>query len=400
MIRRPPRSTLFPYTTLFRSQRPRLRPLRHPVVSLSDASARRAAGERGVPARQRGAGVVTAELTAGAGGAGGAGGDDTLGGYQRVHERAPAFGGTDGQAYSVATFVDDTADAAGRYGAALLFVCWSSAGDRPVGHLETDYLAWGVGRGGGGGGARHDRRRAAAAQRAGPPGGGRAQPATTADRCQRGSGARGGRGPGSGAEPADARPLPSDRGSEPAAVRRDPQQDRAGPERAGAPRTALRGRGISGARDVRETALGADGAARPAARAGVGARGAVRGGEVEPPERALSGPESPDRGDQREMGHGEAHDPCGVARPAPRRGGRGGRGSGSGLRGGHTGAARAGDVGDRSGAARRVLSRVPPVPRPVSLRQLPSSGRAGVRGARGGRDRKSTRLNSSHPVNS
>ena len=60
-----------------------------------------------------------------------------------MHERAPAFGGTDGQAYSVATFVDDTADAAGRYGAALLFVCWSSAGDRPVGHLETDYLAWG-----------------------------------------------------------------------------------------------------------------------------------------------------------------------------------------------------------------------------------------------------------------
>src|SRR5207247_1489770 len=114
------------------------------------------------------------------------------------------------------------------------------------------------------------------------------------------------------------------------------------------------------------------------------ARGAGRGGEVEPPERALSGPESPDRGDQREMGHGEAHDPCGVARPAPRRGGRGG---GSGLRGGHTGAARGGDVGDRSRAARRVLPRVPPVPRPVSLRQLPSSGRAGVRGARGGRSR-------------
>jgi hypothetical protein len=60
-----------------------------------------------------------------------------------VHERAPAFGGTDGQAYSVAAFVDDTPDPAGRYGAALLFVRWSGAGDRPVGHLETDYLAWG-----------------------------------------------------------------------------------------------------------------------------------------------------------------------------------------------------------------------------------------------------------------
>jgi len=61
-----------------------------------------------------------------------------------VHERAPAFGGSDGQAYSVATFVDDTPDATGRFGAALLFVRWSEAGDRPVGHLETDYLAWGA----------------------------------------------------------------------------------------------------------------------------------------------------------------------------------------------------------------------------------------------------------------
>ncbi|HYK82632.1 MAG TPA: hypothetical protein VEU55_05755 [Gemmatimonadales bacterium] len=69
--------------------------------------------------------------------------DDTLGGYQEAHERAPAFGGKDGQAYSVATFVDDAPDASGRYGAALLFVRWSAAGDRPVGHLETEYLAWG-----------------------------------------------------------------------------------------------------------------------------------------------------------------------------------------------------------------------------------------------------------------
>ena len=66
--------------------------------------------------------------------------DDTLGGYQRVHERAPAFGGSDDQSYSVGTFVDDVPDPQGRYGAALLFVRWSEAGDRPVGHLETDYL--------------------------------------------------------------------------------------------------------------------------------------------------------------------------------------------------------------------------------------------------------------------
>ncbi len=70
--------------------------------------------------------------------------DGTLGGYQRVHERAPAFAGSDGQSYSVGTFVDDAPDARGRYGAALLFVRWSDAGDRPVGHLETDYLCWGA----------------------------------------------------------------------------------------------------------------------------------------------------------------------------------------------------------------------------------------------------------------
>ena len=60
-----------------------------------------------------------------------------------MHERAPAFSGKDGQAYSVATFVDDAPDATGRYGAALLFVRWSETGDRPVGHVETEYLAWG-----------------------------------------------------------------------------------------------------------------------------------------------------------------------------------------------------------------------------------------------------------------
>ena len=59
------------------------------------------------------------------------------------HDRAAAFGGNDGQPYSVAIWVDDEADEQGRYGAALVFVRWSPSGDRPVGHVETDYLAWG-----------------------------------------------------------------------------------------------------------------------------------------------------------------------------------------------------------------------------------------------------------------
>jgi hypothetical protein len=69
--------------------------------------------------------------------------DATLGGYERVHQRPPAFGGADGQAYTVATLVDDDPDAHGRFGAALLFVRWSSGGERAVGHLETEYLAFG-----------------------------------------------------------------------------------------------------------------------------------------------------------------------------------------------------------------------------------------------------------------
>ena len=70
--------------------------------------------------------------------------DTTLGGYQEVHGRPPAFGAADGQAYSVATFADDAADAGGgRYGAALLFVRWGE-GERPIGHLETHYLAFGA----------------------------------------------------------------------------------------------------------------------------------------------------------------------------------------------------------------------------------------------------------------
>ena len=55
----------------------------------------------------------------------------TLGGYMAKHERAAAFGGSDGQAYSVAIYVDDEPDERGRYGAALLFVRWAPGG-RPA----------------------------------------------------------------------------------------------------------------------------------------------------------------------------------------------------------------------------------------------------------------------------
>ncbi|HJR17538.1 MAG TPA: hypothetical protein VJ808_11845 [Gemmatimonadales bacterium] len=67
----------------------------------------------------------------------------TLGGYMQKHDRAAAFSGSDGQAYSVAIYVEDEPDLRGLYAAALLFVRWSPGGDRPLGHLETETLAWG-----------------------------------------------------------------------------------------------------------------------------------------------------------------------------------------------------------------------------------------------------------------
>ena len=59
------------------------------------------------------------------------------------HERASAFGGSDGHAYSVAIWVDEEPGERGRYGAALLFVRWNPAGNAPSGHVESGPLAWG-----------------------------------------------------------------------------------------------------------------------------------------------------------------------------------------------------------------------------------------------------------------
>jgi hypothetical protein len=60
----------------------------------------------------------------------------------RKHDRAAAFGGSDGHAYSVAIYIDEEPSERGLYGAALLFIRWSPAGDRPVGHLESETLVW------------------------------------------------------------------------------------------------------------------------------------------------------------------------------------------------------------------------------------------------------------------
>ena len=67
----------------------------------------------------------------------------TLGGYMAAHDRAAAFGGSDGAAYSVALLVEETPDPRGRFPGALLFIRWNPGGDTPAGHLETDWLVYG-----------------------------------------------------------------------------------------------------------------------------------------------------------------------------------------------------------------------------------------------------------------
>jgi hypothetical protein len=68
----------------------------------------------------------------------------TLGGYMALHDRAPAFTGLDGRAYSVALWVEDEPDERGRHAGALLFVRWSPDGAAPDGHHETDWLVRGA----------------------------------------------------------------------------------------------------------------------------------------------------------------------------------------------------------------------------------------------------------------
>jgi hypothetical protein len=68
------------------------------------------------------------------------GDDDTIGGYQAVHERPAAFEGSDGLSYSVEIDVDDTGDARAPAGAYLVFVRWGKGEPIITGHLETEIL--------------------------------------------------------------------------------------------------------------------------------------------------------------------------------------------------------------------------------------------------------------------
>ncbi len=72
--------------------------------------------------------------------------DATLGGYQEVHERPPAFSGSDGQPYTASVEIESVENLAAPYVAYLVFPRWADTGIGVVGHLETPVLAEGKSR--------------------------------------------------------------------------------------------------------------------------------------------------------------------------------------------------------------------------------------------------------------
>lgn len=71
--------------------------------------------------------------------------DMTLGGYVAKHTRPPAFGGADGQPYTVDVDVEPTGDEGARaYAAFLVFLRWAETGAGIMGHVESDDVAFGA----------------------------------------------------------------------------------------------------------------------------------------------------------------------------------------------------------------------------------------------------------------
>ncbi len=66
--------------------------------------------------------------------------DSTLGGYFDVHDRPPAFEGSDGQPYTVSIEVEKAADPRNPFIGYLVFPRWADTGLGVVGHVETPIL--------------------------------------------------------------------------------------------------------------------------------------------------------------------------------------------------------------------------------------------------------------------
>jgi hypothetical protein len=66
--------------------------------------------------------------------------DATLGGYLEVHNRPPAFEGSDGHPYTVSIEVEKTANLRAPWVGFLVFPRWGTTGLGVVGHVETQVL--------------------------------------------------------------------------------------------------------------------------------------------------------------------------------------------------------------------------------------------------------------------
>lgn len=69
--------------------------------------------------------------------------DLTLGGYVQLHNRPPAFSGSDQQPYTVDIDVEPTGDPERPYAAFLVFLRWAETGAGIMEHTESGDLAFG-----------------------------------------------------------------------------------------------------------------------------------------------------------------------------------------------------------------------------------------------------------------
>ena len=66
--------------------------------------------------------------------------DHSLGGYFAVHDRPPAYEGTDGHPYTVSMEVQHTGNLRAPFSGYLVFPRWAQTGVGIIGHVETETL--------------------------------------------------------------------------------------------------------------------------------------------------------------------------------------------------------------------------------------------------------------------
>ena len=66
--------------------------------------------------------------------------DATLGGYLSLHDRPPAYEGSDGHPYTVSLEIERTGDLRLPFAGYLVFPRWAQTGVGIVGHVETPTL--------------------------------------------------------------------------------------------------------------------------------------------------------------------------------------------------------------------------------------------------------------------